>query len=234
MKNTQLLIFAIIMAHSLVCMAQWNTGSSTVHTTDKVGINTSNPSTQLSLGTTLSSKKLSLFDHNTYWYGFGVLAGQMWLQVGTTSDRFSFFAGNSAEVLTVTGDSKLGINASSPTSRLQVWSGITKFSVGSAYTSALGWGTSYIGFNAARSGSTWHFDGHGGNNGGSAIYGTVGGSLFFVCKPTTGGSNTTVSDVDIMDKVKMKVFWSGKVAIGDAPSSDNDYLLYPKESRQEG
>lgn len=164
MKITSLITFAIIMAQSLICTAQWNTnGSSILYTYDKVGVYTNNP-----------------------------------------------------------------------TSRFQVRSGISKFSAGTAYSSSLGWGTSYIGFNAARSGSNWYFNGDGSNNGGSAIYGTVSGAIYFACKAKTGGSNTTISDNGMKNNVKMKVFSDGKIQMGNASTSDNDYVLFVSKGIKTG
>ncbi|MBK7885624.1 MAG: hypothetical protein IPJ81_18910 [Chitinophagaceae bacterium] len=90
-----------------------------------VGIGTAAPQTLLSLGTTIKLKKLALHDDANSWYGFGIQAGQMRLQVGHTGARFSFLAGDSKEVMTVFGNGKVGIGTTTPQSALAVKGTIT-------------------------------------------------------------------------------------------------------------
>lgn len=131
--------------------------------------------------------------------------------------------------MTLLGTGQLGIGTTDPKSLLQAGNGISKLSMGSAYASALNWGTSYVGFNAARSGSTWHLDGDRSNNGGAMIYSTVGGALYFATVANNGGSSRTLTDAQVLGNVKMRVFHDGKVQIGNVGTASNDYLLFVKK-----
>lgn len=129
---------------------------------------------------------------------------------------------------------KVGIGTSSPRDMVQIGSGIRKLSLGTAYGSSLDWGTSYIGFNMARSGSTWYLDGDGGSNGGSAIYGLVNGSIHFAVLKKSGGSDRTVSDNSVKANNKMIIHSDGRVQIGGVTPSSLDYLLFVEKGIQTG
>jgi len=103
--------------------------------------------------------------------------------------------------------------------------GISKLGLGTAYALASGWGTSYVGFNAARKAGAWTFDGDGANNGGNAIYGDVGGTMRFVTKLSTGGANETLSDNDILTRTKMMIKGDGSVVVGNV-TTPSGYKLY--------
>jgi hypothetical protein len=85
-----------------------------------VGIGTTAPSVRLSLGTPVQARMLALHDNPTDWYGFGIQPAQMRLQVGNTGARFSFFAGDTTEVMTILGTGKVGIGTTSPSQKLTV------------------------------------------------------------------------------------------------------------------
>jgi hypothetical protein len=93
---------------------------------------------------------------------------------------------------------------------------ITGFSFGKSYSSNLGYGTSYMGFNAIRNSTTgiWRFNGDGANNGGSTIYSTVGGNMNFVTIPSSGANFKDLTDAQILTNVKMSITSDGKVGIG--------------------
>lgn len=86
----------------------------------KLGIGTTTPSVPLSFGTSLNSRLLGLYDNPGNWYGLGIQSAQMRLQVGHTGARFSFFAGDTTEVMTVKGDGNVGIGTTNPTQKLAV------------------------------------------------------------------------------------------------------------------
>lgn len=106
---------------------------------------------------------------------------------------------------------KLGIGTTSPTSTFQVDDGCSKASIGDAGGTGLNFGTSYLGFNAARSGTNWTTsnDGSGGgsgNNGGGVIYSTIGGEIYFAPVLSTGGaSGQSLSDADIKSRVNFRL-----------------------------
>lgn len=89
----------------------------------KTTVYSTNTTTTLSLGNTFASKKLALLD-NINFYGFGVQSGQMRLQVGNTNDKFSFFAGDAAEVMTVKGNGNVGIKSTNPSCPLSLGASI--------------------------------------------------------------------------------------------------------------
>lgn len=85
-----------------------------------LGIGTTNPQTLLSLGTVANEKKLALYDNLSNWFGFGIQTNQMRLQIGDSDDRFSFFAGNTKEIMTIKGNGKIGIGTTNPQAELAV------------------------------------------------------------------------------------------------------------------
>jgi len=104
----------------------------------------------------------------------------------------------------------VGIGTESPVSLFQVDDGCTKASIGDASgSSALNWGTSYIGFNASRSGtgstSSWLTSGDGGSNGGGVMYSSIFGDMYFATIPTTGGSGQTLADANIANNIALKI-----------------------------
>lgn len=75
-----------------------------------VGIGTTSPLTPLSFGSLFQKKTLTLNNTSNGWYGLGVLNNQMCLQVANTNAKFSFFAGDNDEIMTLEGDGKLTLN----------------------------------------------------------------------------------------------------------------------------
>ena len=115
---------------------------------------------------------------------------------------------------------------------------ISSLSLGKAYSGNLGYGTSYIGFNAVRNNTNgnWTCSGDNANNGGSVIYGTVGGTINFASIPSTGGAAKTLTDAQIKQNVKMQLTADGKLRAKEVKVtlsgwSDfvfaNDYKLLP-------
>ena len=76
-----------------------------------VGIGTSNPAFQLSLGSSIARTKLALYETNaSNAYGLGVVAGQFRLHLANNQARFAFFdsaAENAKEIVTIGGSGNI-------------------------------------------------------------------------------------------------------------------------------
>ncbi|MDX2247607.1 MAG: hypothetical protein SF052_12560, partial [Bacteroidia bacterium] len=146
---------------------------------EKVGINTGSPQYPLDFGGTYQSKMLSLYTSGSQFYGLGMSAGTLRFEMPVnTTHSFSFFAGSN-EIFKIQSQG------------LRVGAGISKLGMGPAYSSGLNWGTSYLGFNATRSGTSWTFDTDGGNNGGAVIWSSVGGAIQFASIANNGSATQT-------------------------------------------
>ncbi len=112
---------------------------------------------------------------------------------------------------TTTTTNSVGVGTVAPASSFQVGPGITKLSVGSASGAGLNYGTSYVGFNAARTGSGWVMDGDGAHNGGGVIYADVLGNMYFAPIPSAGNSAATLADADVKSKTAFMITYTGSV-----------------------
>ena len=103
--------------------------------------------------------------------------------------------------------------------------GVHSINFGDAYHSSLGYGISYIGFNAARNGNTktWSFDGDGAHNGGSVIWSNIQGTIFFASIPSTSGSATTLTDAQIAQHVKLKLLSNGTLMAKEVQVTSQSY-----------
>ncbi len=152
-----------------------------------------------------------------------------------SEDDIVLSAGTLGEIVRVKPDGKVGIGTASPEDALQVGDAHKKLAVGSAYDSDLEYGTSYLGFNAARSGTGWNTYGDAANNGGAVIYGTIHGDISFIPVPTTGGSGqTNISDNNLLANRAMEIRAGGEVVIGTSSNFSNctdcsDYKLFVTE-----
>jgi hypothetical protein len=99
----------------------------TIQDGGNVGIGTVTPQALLSLGAGLGNTKLALFDmygDPSHMYGMGIQASQFRFHLGGPSHRFSFLnAPAGSELLTITGDGRLGIGTTDPGSKLTVAGG---------------------------------------------------------------------------------------------------------------
>jgi len=84
-------------------------------------------------------------------------------------------------------------------------------SFGSAYSSLLNFGSSYIGFNATRNNGNWALAGDGANNGGGVIYTNVWGEMYFASIPSTGANPQTLTDAQVKSNIKLSLSANGKL-----------------------
>jgi hypothetical protein len=119
----------------------------------------------------------------------------------------------------------VGIGTNNPQDLLQVGNGYTSMISGSLNgSSALNFGTSYIGFNAARNISgNWNSNGDGAHNGGSAIFSTVFGEMYFASIPSSGTDSQTKTDAEVLAGTKLYISPNGDIAIGTL--NTNGYKL---------
>lgn len=117
-----------------------------------------------------------------------------------------------------------------------------KLGLGNASGQDLAWGTSYLGFNAARnkSGSNFTLDTDGVHNGGNVIWGDYEGKIRFACIANgqfnngNGSIDQTPTAAQILSTTKMTIANDGKVVIGDATtlstnSCSSNFRLFVKD-----
>jgi len=110
----------------------------------------------------------------------------------------------------ITGNVSIGTTTSSQ-SKLYVTGGnltvqdnsVFKMALGCLNGQNIGWGTSYIGFNAVRENGNWRMASDGSNNGGAVIYSTLGGHLYFATIPKVAGPEQILPDSMIRKNVKL-------------------------------
>ncbi len=136
--------------------------------------------------------------------------------IGTIDNEGLKIKTNNTERIYIDNTGMVGIGTTTPHAKFQVGEGVTKVSLGNSYGQNIGWGTSYIGFNALKKNDgTWETAGDGGSNGGSLIYGNIGGGInFSIIKSTGGIGQTNILDEAIFNKVAMLINGDGKVGIG--------------------
>lgn len=113
----------------------------------------------------------------------------------------------------------VGINVECPVDRFQVNMGHEKLGIGSSSGASLGWGTSYIGFNAARGQTGWIINSDNSDtphNGGSVIYGNMFGDILLSTIPSTDPApgSQELNDATILGNVKMKLTAAGRLGLG--------------------
>ena len=89
----------------------------------RIGVGIGNPQTLLSLGNSITNTKLALYDPGTGsdMYGFGIGGNQLRMHVGNSLARFSFLSSAAGtELMTLLGNGRLGIGATSPGAKLHV------------------------------------------------------------------------------------------------------------------
>ncbi len=91
----------------------------------KTGIGISNPMTTLSLGPSLNTIKLALYQNTagTSWYGMGVTSGRFHFNIGNPQAKYLFLdrSGTGArEIFTIMGNGNVGIGVANPSAPLHV------------------------------------------------------------------------------------------------------------------
>lgn len=164
---------------------------------------------------------------------------------GCVSGNFGIGTTNPTKRLHVQGDSyfngNVGIGTSTPQSKLQIQDGVFSLAIGKATGQSLNYGTTYIGFNAVRNNATqeWTLAGDGANNGGSVIWTTVGGDIYFSSIPSTNGNSKTLTDAQVKSNIKIHLTTGGILKTKDVlVTSTNwpDFVFekdYPLMSLQE-
>jgi hypothetical protein len=145
----------------------------------------------------------------------------------TNNAPFRFFSDGGAnpvggtEVFSISANGNTGVGTGAPEDKLQVGTGMAKVVVGAALGANLGYGTSYIGFNASRqNAATWSTSNDGANNGAGIIYADVAGNLLFSGIPSTGASDQTgISDATIVGNTTLFVGANKSVGIGTRNTS---------------
>jgi len=111
--------------------------------------------------------------------------------------------------LFLSANGSVGIAATAPVSMFQVEDGFEKTSIGPASGSLVG--TGYLGFNAARSGSTWTVNADPSHNGGGVIYGDIFGNINFAPIADVGYTTQTLTDATVKSKIAFQISASGLV-----------------------
>ena len=134
---------------------------------------------------------------------------------------FAITAGATAQLNVLSSNGNVGIGNSNPQSKLSIKTGNAfTLAFGSAEFSTLYHGTSYIGFNATRNNSNgnWTLVGDGAHNGGSVIWNTVNGHIYFATVPSSSGGSKILTDTQISDNIKFQITPNGNVGIGTDPT----------------
>jgi len=226
---------------TLISFATFTTAQVTI-LSDRLGINIDDPQSALDVSGDIRINANKLYfrsgtdeNHGLGWFNnydnvtvdgpvlFGYTGG------GLGVSRF----GNDHLILKWSENGNVSIQDGTAQNRFQVGEGLSKLSIGNATGQDLNFGTSYVGFNAARTNSGWVFDNDGANNGGAIIYGSVGGDIYFSTEPSTAGASKTKTDNEIFNQIRMRISHDGKVTIGTraTPTSLdginlNNYKLY--------
>jgi hypothetical protein len=177
-----------------------------------VGIGTTAPAYNLAV---IGAFGVGTTDFNTTTHtGSGLVIGPG----ATTGNTYTLFqsqmAGNSAAGSIVFNPygGNVGIGADNPNSTLQVDDGATKANIGDASGLGLNYGTSYLGFNAARTGTSWVINTDYSNNGGGMLYSDIFGNMNFSTVNSIGGSaNQILTDADMRSRIALQITRYGVV-----------------------
>lgn len=186
-----------------------------------LGIGTIDPKAKLSIkGSESALLRLNpTTDNGEATIGFNARASEtdfsrMWVMGAGGWGKGDYFTlGSTAHgtpSMVMTHDGNVGVMTENPTAVFQVADGWWKTAIGSANGEDLNFGTSYIGFNAARSNNhTWLLHGDGNNNGGSVIYGDIWGNINFAAVNRTGDSDVVYSDKYIKKSIVFQITSTG-------------------------
>ena len=160
----------------------------------------------------------------------GAEAGSKWsVGVKDNGNAFSISHGLTMDaapkLIIAEATGNVGIGTTTPQDKLQVGNTSSKLVVGSADGVGLGYGTSYIGFNAARQSQTWSTSTDNYHNAGAIIYGGIYDGLSFSTIPNNGGTTdqTGITDETVKNNTRLHITSYGNIGIGTrAPSAKLD------------
>ncbi|HTA82650.1 MAG TPA: hypothetical protein VK783_06955 [Bacteroidia bacterium] len=216
-----------------------------------VGIATTSPAEKLDVNGADANGAIAYFRNGNYWNLTGANLGSMVYNNLTQANDNGIFWTNSTSGSTTNGfviapwqSATLGMRIDGSNGNFGMYSGtnVTSLTIGNVSSSALDYGTSYLGFNALRGSSgTWTVNTNTANNGGAIMYGDIFGDMRFVTIPNgafAGGTATqSPTDAQVYSNTIMKISNTGKVVIGNpfaatgAVTTDNvttpgSYTLY--------
>lgn len=166
----------------------------TVLSNGNVGVGTTSPNAQLEVQNGSNGTNIAVTN---------TVGGYASLAISDNSNSVASL--NFTNSLNLVGG-PVGVGVVNAASLFQVDDGCTKASIGSAGDSQdLNWGTSYLGFNASRSGTSWLTNGDTNNNGGGVIYSSIFGDMYFSIIPRTGGAGQTLQDHDVANNIALKI-----------------------------
>jgi len=113
-------------ANTLNYLSKWD-GSAlvagSIFDNGNVGIGTTSPNFQLSLGAALSHTKIALYETGaTNHYGMGIVAGQFSFHLNGSGARYAFYDSDDLtnELLTIKGSGNVGIGTENPQAKLHI------------------------------------------------------------------------------------------------------------------
>jgi hypothetical protein len=156
------------------------------------------------------------------------------IRIVTTGQPIRFYSdgGTSAGVgsvalMTILANGKTGVGTIAPIGKFQVDNGIGKIAMGEFASGSPVFMSNYVGWNAARSGTSWTFDSDGANNGGAIIATNVQGEIRLITLPSANGTLLqTKTDAQVIDATKVTIRSDGKVGIGAGINYNGTYKLY--------
>jgi len=151
----------------------------------------------------------------------------------SNTTKFLSMLNNTSELFAVYGNGNTSIGTNEQLATLTVKgnayyniSGCQNISIGSAYSGALGYGQSYIGFNMHRNASagTWLLKCDNYSNGGAVIFSNIDGRIHFSNIPMKAPltSDQTKTDGEVMENVKMTLDNDGCLVLGKYRDNGNN------------
>ncbi len=202
----------------------------------RIGIGAMAPAVKLEVNGADANGRVSIFRNGAYTSFMIANSGaQAWSPMVQTGDNgivwndgIGGITGNGFVIAPWSGSAN-GIRIDGPSGNVGVGAGATipgqsKLTIGSASSSALSYGTSYIGFNTSRnSAGTWTNLTDGSHNGAVAMYGDINGNIRFLNFPNsaTSTANSTLTDAQAINSTTMTIYAGGQVAIGGTQGSFN-------------